>query len=63
MRQQALRDAQSAGEGTYTGKFDAKKEAKKADAKRKANATSTYICMYLIERDLHERSNYSLGGR
>ena len=48
VRHKALRDAQSAGEGTDTGNFDAtidskkeaKKWAKKADAKQKADAFS-----------------------
>ena len=67
---QALRDAQSAGECTYTGKFHAtidakketKKEATKSDAKQKSNAILTSRHVTLRQKSLRETQNCSLGG-
>ena len=70
LRQQALWDAHSADEGADTGKFvaaidakkEAEKEATKADARRKADAISTSISLFLRQKGLRETHNYGLGG-
>ena len=66
LRQQTLCDAQSYGEDADTGKFDAKKEAKKeatkVDAKRKSDVISTSRCFYFRQRSLRETRNSVSGG-
>ena len=66
LRQQVLHYARSGGEGSDTGKFDAKKEAKKeatkANAKQKSDAILTYRRLYLIQKALRETHNLGLGG-
>ena len=63
--QQALRDSLSYGEGTDTGKLDAKKrgkkEATKIDEKWKSDAISTSRRFSLRQKALRETNNSGLG--
>ena len=61
LRQQALRDAQTYGDGADTGEFDAKRRGKKSDAKRKSDVISTSRRLYLRQKSLLETHNSGLG--
>ena len=65
LRYLALNDAQSDGKGADTGKFDAKKEAKreatKSDIKQKSDTISTSRRLSLRQEALRETHNYCVG--